>query len=139
MTGKFEKVGTGDQVLYGSRKLLLCGFAAEAQPKFAVVMKAAGLEDVPLVWVVPEEGGKTVGDLMAMPGGSGEGNASDLTRAIVMGGIAEKEMHQLLNTCRQAGMRPPLWAVVTPASEKWTLNDLLKELTAEREALQQRK
>jgi len=33
-------------------------------------------------------------------------------------------------------MRPPLWAVVTPASEQWTLVSLLEELASKREALQ---
>jgi hypothetical protein len=138
MSATFEKVGTGNQVLYGPRKLLLCGFPAEAQPKFHAVLQAAGLATLPLVWVGAAAAAQPVGDLMALPGGSGEGVASDLPRAIVMGGITEKEMHLLMGTCRQAGMRPPLWAVVTPTSEQWPLAALLEELSAEREALQQK-
>jgi hypothetical protein len=36
-------------------------------------------------------------------------------------------------------MKPPLWATLTPTSETWTVQDLLKELAAEHLAMQQRK
>jgi hypothetical protein len=40
-----------------------------------------------------------------------------------------------MNTCKQTGMRPPLWAVLTPVSEKWKVGQLLSELAREREKL----
>jgi len=36
-------------------------------------------------------------------------------------------------------MKPPLWATLTPTSESWAVQDLLKELAAEHEAMQQKK
>jgi hypothetical protein len=36
---KFEKVSRSDKTLYGPRKLLLCGFADAAQPKFLTVLQ----------------------------------------------------------------------------------------------------
>jgi hypothetical protein len=41
--------------------------------------------------------------------------------------------------CRQAQMKPALWATLTPTSETWALQDLLKELSAERRAMQDQK
>ncbi|MCP3954511.1 MAG: DUF3783 domain-containing protein [Desulfobacterales bacterium] len=50
--------------------------------------------------------------------------------------VSENDLHTLMNTCQASGMKPALWAVLTPASEKWTLRRLVAELEAERIALQ---
>jgi len=44
----------------------------------------------------------------------------------------------LMSGSRQAGMKPPLWATLIPTSETWSVQDLLKELAAEHQAMQQR-
>jgi hypothetical protein len=49
-----------------------------------------------------------------------------------MGGITQKELHQLMGTYSNNGMSPALWAVLTSTSETWSLKMLLKELDAER-------
>jgi len=36
-------------------------------------------------------------------------------------------------------MKAPLWATLTPTSETWTIQSLLKELAAEHKAMQQQK
>ena len=64
---KFEKLSLSDKSLYGSRKLLLCGFTATAQPKFMVVLKIAGLDTTPTVWTTSEQGETCVGDLLKLP------------------------------------------------------------------------
>lgn len=131
----FEKVGLSDKPLYGSRKLLLCGFPAAAQAKFKTLLGMIGTGAVPLVWVGVQDVRETVGGLIARPDGSGEGVGSELPRAIIVAGLAENELHTLMAGCRQAGMRQPLWAVLTPTSESWPLGQLLNELAAERAAM----
>jgi hypothetical protein len=135
----FERVDRSDKPLYGPRKLVLCGFAAEVQSKFAYLLEMLGLKDLPLVWAVDEHADHLVGELVTLPDGSGAGMSSMLPRAIVVAGVREKELHQLMAGCRQAGMRPPLWAVLTTTSESWPLKKLLAELVAERDALQKAK
>ena len=56
-----------------------------------------------------------------------------------MCGLTQNELHLLMSGSRQAGMKPPLWATLTPTSENWAMQDLLKELAAEHEAMQQKK
>ena len=73
--------------------------------------------------------------LFERPAGFGKGVDSSLPRAIIVGGIPEKRLHALMAGARASGMTPPLWAVLTPSSESWPLEQLLKELAAEREAL----
>jgi len=44
-----------------------------------------------------------------------------------------------MNMGRKTGMKPVLWAALTPTSEIWSVKSLLAELTAERKAMSQRK
>jgi hypothetical protein len=134
----FEKVSPSEKPLYGPRKLLLCGFSEKIQPNFARLLELIECSDIPKVWVSDEQAGTRVGELAALDDGAGFGRPSHLPRAIIMAGITRNEMHRLMSGCRQAEMKPPLWATLTPTSETWVLEDLLKELAAERAALQKK-
>ena len=136
---KFEKISQSDKLLYGSRKLLLCGFSAKAQSKFMTVLKVLGLETIPTVWATSEQGDTRLCDLLELSDQIGRGESSNLPRAIIVAGITEKELLRLMTVCRKSGMQQALWATVTPISEPWTVKQLLAELSAERQALQKRK
>lgn len=133
----FEKVTASGKKLYGPRKLLLCGFDSEAQLKFQQVIESAGLGSVPMVWVGTGQEGVRLFDLLEQPHGTGAGSPSALARAIIVCGIAEAELIGFMNICKQSGMRAPLWAVLTPVSEKWSIGQLIAELEREREKLKQ--
>ena len=135
----FEKVVPSEKKLYGPRKLLLCGFSVESQPKFKMLLEMLGIADLPLIWVTENESNAMISSLFSLSDGSGEGKSSALPRAIVAGGVTQQELHRLMSGCRQAGMRQSLWAVLTPTSEQWQLGDLLRELAAEHEAMTQKK
>ncbi len=135
---RFEKVQRSDTPLYGPRKMVLCGFGRETQPKFKTVIEMAGLAGVPLVWASAADGPALLAELFDRPAGSGEGIGSALPRAIIMAGITENELHRLMNVCKRTGMRNALWAALTPTSETWPLEALLAELSAERRQLDQR-
>lgn len=135
----FEKVSQSDKPLYGPRKLLLCGFSQSVQPKFSELLQLLGLSDIPRVWIIEDQAGISVGDLMQLEDNSGWGVSSELPRAIIMAGITQNELHRLMVGCRKAEMKPPLWATLTPTSETWTIEDLLKELAAEHRAMQNKK
>ena len=131
----FSKLKTSDTPLYGPRGVLLCGFSAQAQSKFSSLLDMLGLSTLPLIWASKDAAQETVGELMKREHGHGAGVSSDLPRAIIVSGIKEKELHQLMSGCRKAGMKQALWATLTPTSEKWHLARLLDELVAERESL----
>ena len=134
----FEKVTRSEKVLYGPRKLLLCGFGAEAQKKFESLLGMVGIVDVPRVWVTTEQGAAPLADLLAVADGSGAGAASALPRAVIVAGITEAQLIGLMTACKKSGMQPALWAVLTPVSETWTVGQLLAELARERDAMQKR-
>lgn len=141
MTDKagFEKVSRSEKLLYGPRKLLLCGFGAEARAKFSAVLGMVGLADVPRVWVAAQQGSMTLASLLELPDGSGAEDASALPRAVIVAGITEAQLIGLMSVCKESGMQSALWAVLTPISEKWTAQQLLDELAREREALRKKK
>ncbi len=136
--GKFDKISHSDDRLYGSRKLLLCGFPSKAQPKFAAVLKMAGLTDVPVVWAGEDQSPMVLLDLFVLDDGNGTGKSSPLPRAVIVSGITENELHRLMMICKKTGMKKPLWAVLTPNSEKWRLGRLLNELQKEQKAMKKR-
>jgi len=137
--GGFEKVSASDKPMYGPRKLLICGFPADAHPKFAKFLEIIGLSDLPKIWVAEAHAGSLISDLLALADNTGRGESSGLPRAIIMCGLTQNELHLLMSASRQAGMKPPLWATLTPTSETWRVQDLLKELAAEHQAMQQNK
>jgi len=131
----FEKVTTSDKPLFGSRKLLLCGFPSGAQPKFVTVLEMVGLREVPKIWVSDDQGDMALSALLQLPDNSGESVSSNLPRAIIVAGISQNELISLMTVCKKAGMMNALWAALTPISENWTIQQLLAELAAERKAM----
>lgn len=131
----FEKVTISDNPLYGPEKLILCGFSAAVQPKFAAVLGMAGLQKIPLVWAQDNQLETSLSEIAALPSGAGRDESSTLPRAIIVAGITEQQLQTLMAVCRKTGMQQALWATLTPTSETWLLIDLLAELAAEREAL----
>ena len=101
-------------------------------------MELAGLQDLDVIWAAEKMTEDAIGQLMELPADTGAGTDSALPRAVIVAGISENDLHNLMNTCRASGMQKALWAVLTPASEKWTLAQLLAELKAERDALQEK-
>jgi len=135
----FEKVSPSDKPMYGPRKLLISGFPSEVQPKFVKFLEFIGLSDLPKIWMAEAHAGTLISEVLALEDNTGWKVSSTLPRAIIMCGLTQNELHLLMSASRQAGMKPPLWATLTPTSENWTVQDLLKELAAEQQAMQQKK
>ena len=131
----FTKVTLSDECLYGPRKLLLCGFSPENQSKFKTLLQMLEFEKIPVVWVSDRQSENELHELLALPDGHGRDQSSNLPRALIVCGVTQKELHRLMNGCRQSGMQKALWAVLTPTSEQWTIRKLLAELAAEHKAL----
>jgi hypothetical protein len=114
---------------------LICGFTPEGQTALDDVIVAAAIRELPLVYAGSDDLEMPLAEIIARKGQAGRGEPSRMPAAIIMAGITEKELHQLISSYRDAAMPAPLWATLTPTSETWTLRQLLKELSAERAAL----
>ena len=131
----FSPVSRTSQALYGPRKLLICGFTTEGQTFLDDVISASTIPDLPLIYACSADLEISLADILSQPENTGRGKASRMPAAIVMAGITENELHQLMASYRSTGLPNPLWATLTPTSEHWTLRQLLTELSAERKAL----
>jgi len=134
-TSAFSRVTRTSRALYGPRKLLICGFTPEGQTLLNDVVTTSTIRDLPLAYAATSDLVIALADIFSRPADTDRGEASRMPAAIIMAGITENELHLLMSSYRTAGLPNPLWATLTPTSEAWTLRQLLKELTAEKEAL----
>ncbi len=134
-TNTFSRVEHSAQRLYGPRALLVCGFTADGQSALLDMVQATQIEDLTIVFAATDDLETGLGVLFESASLSGRSEPSRMPAAVIMAGISEAELHQLMEGYRSAGLPWPLWATLTPTSETWTLRALLKELAAERAAL----
>lgn len=132
----FSKVGaSAKKRLYGPRALLVCGYTAEEQVLFQDMLTRFHLADIPVIFALGDAMDEHVGELLARPGGSGQGQDSPLPRAVILSGVTEKELSTIMAAWKHLGLPRQNWATLTPTSETWPLIDLLTELDLERAAL----
>jgi hypothetical protein len=132
---KMVKVKKSTETMYGARRLLVCGYPVAEQRPFLNFLQRLQLLPLPVVFVTDQSAGSRVKDLMDVPEQSGLGFDSGLSRAIIISGLMEEELHRLIGAYRKLGLPRQLWAALTPVSETWTLEQLLGELAAERDAI----
>lgn len=136
--GDFQAVGTSDERMFGPKKIIVCGFSAGDQEIFRKLMAAIGVADMPLVFAGEGQKTSSLGEIAAMPDGTGYGLDSSLERAVILSGLTENELHGVMAGYRSLGMPSSLWATLTENSVGWPLSELLVELAAEREAFLRR-
>ena len=135
--GKFNKVKKSNKPMYGPRALLVCGYLEEEQSVFLGLIEKTGLDGVRVIFATTRDLTKTVGDILSNENFEGSTATSDMSRAVVMSGLTQKELHNLMGTYRKTGFTPQIWAALTPVSEKWPLETLLDHLVEEKKAMEQ--
>lgn len=133
--GSFEKVEISSKKMYGPRKIALCGYMLSEHRVFIQLLESNQLTPLPLVFAEEADLEKSLSEIMALPDQYGSGKDSHIPRAVILSGITEEELHIIMKAYRGSGLPKPLWAVLTPVSENWTLNELLEELSDESKAL----
>jgi hypothetical protein len=140
----FTKLDASPKPLFGPRRLVMCGFDESARKDFEKLIRVAEIEGLDCLWAGAAEGSLELKILFerSLDASANPGHALNETihpRAVIAGGLTQKEFHLLMNLSREVGMPPTLWAVLTPTSETWPLDALLKELSAERAAMAARR
>jgi hypothetical protein len=136
--GTFTKVETSEEKMYGPRQLLVCGYTTGQQPLLRSLLNQIDMADLPVKFITDADSYRSLKDILALKEKRGEGEASTLSRAIIMCGLTHKELHRLMGVYRGSDFPKQLWATLTPISENWTVKDLLEELAKESEAMRQR-
>ena len=136
--GTFKKVGESTEPMYGPRAILVCGFTPLEQENVMKLIDNIQLTDVPVIFATAADTDKHLGELLTRPDQSERNSDYDNERAVIMSGITERELQQILASYKESGLPRPLWASLTPFSENWTLSALLDELKQERIAMEKK-
>lgn len=134
---EFKKVDKSDKRMYGPRGLLVCGYPEEERDSFLDFVKNT-LDEIPVIFGVNTDIDTKLGDLFEHAHKDGMTHPSDLSRAVIMSGLSQNELHSLMGAYRGESLVPQLWATLTPVSENWTLKALLIELLAEAEKMRKK-
>ena len=133
--GTFTKIGETEEPMYGTRALLVCGYAEDERSEFLSMIEKSGPADIRVIFASPLDLETNIGDLMVKGDKADLVEASGMPRAVIMSGLTENELHSLMSAYKQAGFKRQIWAALTPVSEKWPLKFLLEELQAEDRAV----
>lgn len=136
--GTFSKVEKTSKAMYGPRGILVCGYTKDEQITFCSVLKKSQMADILVNFLGDADGAKTLKTLFEKAE-TGDTEHSSLRRAVVMSGLTQTELHNLIGSHRESGLPYPLWASLTPVSENWLLNDLLEALEQEAMAIKKRR
>ncbi|MBW1691869.1 MAG: DUF3783 domain-containing protein [Deltaproteobacteria bacterium] len=137
--GTFRKVGKSKKRMYGPRAIVVCGYLPGEQSSLLSLLEQNGFKDMPTIFASDQDSAKSLKEVLASKDKAGLGKSSEMRRAIIMSGFTQKELYRLIAIYRLSEFPPPLWASLTPISETWPLSHLLDELSAESEAMKNRK
>ena len=117
--------------MYGSRGLLVCGYPVEERMDFINLLDKTDLSGIRVVFACSDDLETRVGDVISKEDRAGFDGVSDMPRAVVMSGLTQNELHNLMAAYKKGGFVRQIWASLTPVSEKWPLKNLLNELQKE--------
>lgn len=137
--GTFKKVGKSGKKMYGPKKLLVCGYPEPEQRALLSLLEKNGLSAFPVIFATNGDLQRTLKEVLDSDDSQGQGEVSDMKRAVIMSGFTQKELHLLMTAYRGSDLPPQLWATLTPISENWSVADLLAELAAEAEAVKKQR
>ena len=134
----FKKVGSSETPMYGPRRLLVSGYAPEAQETLLALLSHHGFGNIPVIFVTEKTAALSLKELLILPAMTGWGAETTLKKAVIMSGFTEKELRDLLAAFRSSPLPRPFFATLTPVSEGWSHRKLLNELSKEADMMTRR-
>ena len=135
--GTFSRVEKSSETMYGPRGILACGYSREEQTVLLSVLEAIQMKDIPVRFPTDNDASKTLKAILEETE-TGQSDFSSLRRAVIMSGLTQEELHNLIASHGKSNLPQPLWASLTPISESWALKDLLETLAQEHAAMKRR-
>lgn len=136
--GEFNRIDKSEKRMYGPRGLLVCGYPEAERDLFLDFIDKINMTDIPVIFAVNEDVEKNLGGLFNHEHRAGIAGPSELPRAVIMSGLSQNELHNLMGAYREAGFVRQIRASLTLTSESWTLKELLVQLLAEARAMQKK-
>ena len=122
----------------GKARILVYGFSAEEQRRIDEGLASLGVP--PALKARPEQGGVVLRRILAGESAAAATEAAeDVGRKplVLFHNISDSGVRALLGFFREAARGRPLFAVSTPTSLEWTLEELVAHLEQERAALEE--
>jgi hypothetical protein len=119
----------------GKARILVYGFSAEEQRRIDEGLASLGVP--PALKARPEQGGVVLRRIFAGESPAAAAAAGEVGRQplVLFHNISDSGVRALLGFFREATAGRPLFAVSTPTSLEWTLEELVAHLEQERAAL----
>lgn len=130
----FVEVEKSDEALLGNRQIIVVGFKPKEQILIKKMVKKSFIEAF-IVFPGENEKDLKLSDINNLENGFGFNDKSNLYKAIIVGGITNKEFQRFMARYKKSSLNRPLWATLTETSLNWTLSELLSELARERMAM----
>lgn len=138
----FEKINPDENKRPAGRNAILCyGFEGDDFNRVVQHTKAIGIDEV---IYIGQKSGDTTRKILEVLEDKGNKKPSMLVvskslpamdRAIIFNAVSQDELHRFVGQFNMLGMEKPLFAMVTPVSVFWNIEQLLIELKSEREEL----
>lgn len=140
MTRKgFSKISSSGEKLFGPRGMIAYGFSMPDQKAIMNHINSLDLPDIPTSFAGDESLAENLLTLLqAKQTKISQQRHASLGKVIILSGLTEEEVHLLLNTWPKTSLPSPLWAVLTPTSQHWTLCSLIKALEGEARVMAQK-
>ncbi len=121
--------------MYGPRKILACGYTEQEQHQLMELTGQQHFEKLPIIFARKADLKKTLAEILKSVTDSELVPELQLPKTMILSGLFEKELHEIISAYKNQQLPPALWATLTPVSETWTLKNLIRELLAERQAM----
>lgn len=130
----FEAVAPDGEKGHGRTAILVCGCPLDVRPRMTQFALEAGFADIPLLFAGNEDLENPLAtvfqkDPAVLPA------ESRMPWAVVFSGMTNKQFCVFIDKYRERMDLPvPIWGVLMPAAESWTLRRLLRNYQAEAKA-----
>jgi hypothetical protein len=88
---QYDQIGASGKPMYGPRGMVVSGMTAEEQEAVCALVRAGGMEQLPIIFVTDELMEKTLKEVLNLQNHHGKGQPPSTRRTIIMSGFLELE------------------------------------------------
>ena len=116
----FTKVGGSDEKMYGPTGVIVSGYSMNDRLIILDLLEKLFSPEIPrTTFLGRDQADLTILDAFSLEDRFGLENESSMPNAILMSGLTERGLKAFMTAFRSTGLPRPLWATLTPYSEKW--------------------
>ena len=133
----FEALDASSEATIGPPAVLLCGFAGEEGRRLQQLLGELGMAEHQVVCCTTTMGTWTIEAALGGDDGGTLLPVGPVPRVALLSGLTDGQVERVLDGYGSTGLPRPIFAVATPANLGFTVIELLEDLMAERQAVEQ--